>query len=554
MHQTDPMKKFNILFLVFAAYSFNAQVISGTVISKNENQPVPYVKIGVEKENAGTVSDEKGNFTIDLSGFNPSQKVRIEVPGYEPYSETVQNLRQEDQRQIFLNEKVKNINEVNIKVKKLIDKNWGVNTKTKSVIYLVNPKLRKEDFLGETALEFNASKRSKIKNINLNIASYTSDRPVVMRYSIYTEKNGFPDQNILDEEITVELTQDMIKDGTYTLDVNDHNIWVQGKFFIGIQFLKEFDGMVRISAALFRTGFIRKFYGDWQKMTLAAPAINIDVKMDKSAKNVKDETAALGDDLEGLVSDVSKYNIESGNSIYGKNDASGAYLPLKDTRLYYEVYGEGEPLFLLHGNSGSIKDFYQQIPVLSKKLRVIAIDTRGQGKSVDTSEKSFTYTQFADDVKALADKLELKKINIAGWSDGGITGLEFALKYPENCNKIIAIGANAFPEGVDERLVSHMKNQLLVLDIENKPEKFNERRLVEIMLNEPHISKKDLSKIKSPVLVIAGDRDVIRQDHTEMIAKQIPNATLKIYKDATHMIPFENADELNEDIVKFLEK
>ncbi|REC76054.1 hypothetical protein DRF60_14310 [Chryseobacterium elymi] len=548
------MKKLNTLFFLLAACSFNAQVISGTVISKNEKQPVPYVKIGVEKENAGTVSDEKGNFSIDLSGFDPSRKLKIEVPGYESYAETVQNFRKHNQQQVFLQEKVKNIKEVNIKAKKLVDKNWGVNTKTKSVLYSVNPKLKKEDFLGETALEFNASRRSKIKNINLNIASYTSDKPVLMRYSLYTEKNGFPDQNILDEEITVELTEDMIKDGTYTLDVNDHNIWVHGKFFIGIQFLKEFDGKVNISAALFRTGFLRKFYGDWQKMTLAAPAIHIDVKVDKSAKNIKDETAASGDDLEGLIPDVSQYNMESKNSVYGKNESSGNYLQLKDTKLYYEVYGEGEPLFLLHGNSGSIQDFYQQIPVLSRQFKVIAVDTRGQGKSIDTSERDFTYTQFAEDVKMLADKLGLHKINIAGWSDGGITGLEFALKYPENLNKLVAIGANAFPEGVDDRLISHMRNQLLVLDIENKPGKFNERRLVEIMLNEPHISKKEMAKIQSPVLVIAGDKDVIKQDHTEMIAKQIPHAELKIYKNATHMIPFENADELNADIIKFLEK
>ncbi|SFN16233.1 Pimeloyl-ACP methyl ester carboxylesterase [Chryseobacterium oleae] len=554
MQQTYIMKKLNTLFFVLAAYSFHAQVISGTVISKNENQPVPYVKIGIEKENAGTVSDEKGNFSIDLSGLDASRKLRIEVPGYEPYAETVQNFRKQDRRQIFLREKVKNIKEVNIKVKKLVDKNWGVNTKTKSVLYSVNSKFKKEDFLGETALEFNASKRSKIKNINLNIASYTSDRPVLMRYSIYSEKNGFPNENILDEEITVELTQDMIKDGTYTLDVNEHNIWVQGKFFVGIQFLKEFDGKINISAALFRTGFMRKFYGDWHKMTLAAPAINIDVKVDKSAKNSKDEAAALGDDLEGLVSDVSQYQAASENSGYGKNESSGSYIELKDTKLYYETYGEGEPLFLLHGNSGSIKDFYQQIPVLSKQFKVIVVDTRGQGKSTDTSHRQFTYIQFADDIKALADKLGLKKINIAGWSDGGITGLEFALKYPENLNKLIAIGANAFPEGVDERLVNHMKNQLLVLNIENKPEKFDERRLVMIMLKEPHISKKDLSKIQSPVLVIAGDKDVIKQDHTEMIAKEIPNAELKIYKDATHMIPFEKADELNADILKFLGK
>ncbi|WP_051884481.1 alpha/beta fold hydrolase [Chryseobacterium luteum] len=548
------MKKLNALFLLLAVSSFSAQVISGTVISKNENQPVPYVKIGVEKENAGTVSDEKGNFSIDLSTFDPSRKLKIEVPGYELYTETVQNFRKQDRQQIFLKEKVKDIKEVSIKVKKLVDKNWGVNTKTKNVLYSVNPKFKKEDFLGETALEFNASKRSKIKNINLNIASYTSDKPVLMRYSIYTEKDGFPDKNILDEDITVELTQDMIKDGTYTLDVNEHNIWVQGKFFIGIQFLKEFDGRISISAALFRTGFIRKFYGDWQKMTLAAPAINIDVKVDKSAKNSKDEAAASGDDLEELIPDVSQYNIEAGNSVYGKNDSSGSYLQLKNTKLYYEVYGEGEPLFLLHGNSGSIQDFYQQVPVLSKKFKVIAIDTRGQGRSTDTSRTDFTYTQFADDIKALADNLGLKKINIAGWSDGGITGLEFALKYPENLNKLITIGANAFPEGVDERLVSHMKNQLLVMNAENKPEKFNERRLVTIMLKEPHISKKELSKIEIPVLVIAGDKDVIKQDHTEMMARQIPHAELKIYKNATHMIPFEKADELNEDIVKFLGK
>ncbi|PIF47377.1 pimeloyl-ACP methyl ester carboxylesterase [Chryseobacterium sp. 52] len=548
------MKKLNALFFLFAAYSFNAQIISGTVIAKNENKPVPYVKIGIEKENKGTVSDEKGNFSIDLSGLDASRKLIIEVPGYETYAETVQNLRKQDQQRIFLKEKIKNIKEVNIKVKKLVDKNWGVNTKTKHVLYSVNPKFRKEDFLGETALEFNASRRSKIKNINLNIASYSSDKPVLMRYSIYSEKNGFPGDNMLDEEITVELTEDMIKDGTYTLDVNDHNIWVQGKFFIGIQFLKEFDGKINISAALFRTGFLRKFYGEWQKTTLAAPAINIDVKVDKSAKNIKDEAAASGDDLEGLISDVSQYKIESEKSVYGKNESSGGYLELKDTRLYYEVYGEGEPVFLLHGNSGSIQDFYQQIPVLSKQFKVIAMDTRGQGKSTDTSKKDFTYTMFADDVKALADKLGLKKINIAGWSDGGITGIEFALKYPENLNNLMTIGANAFPEGVDERLVSHMKNQLLVLKMENKPEKFNERRLVKIMLNEPQIGEKELEKIKNPVLVIAGDKDVIKQEHTEFIAKQIPNSELKIYNNATHMIPFEHADELNADILRFLEK
>ncbi|UCA62150.1 alpha/beta fold hydrolase [Chryseobacterium rhizoplanae] len=550
------MKKLSILSFILTVSVFNAQVISGTIISKNENQPVPYVKIGIEKRTTGTISDNKGNFSIDLTGLDPDQKVKIEVPGYELYEEAVREFKKHDQQKVVLNEKTKTIKEIAIKPKKLVDKNWGVTTKTKSILYFVNPVGDKAGFLGETALEFNAKKRSKIKNINLNIARYVSTEPVLMRYSIYSEKDGYPDKNILDEEITVQLTEDMIKDGTFTLDVNDHNIWVKGKFFVGINFLKAFNGNIKISAALFKTGFIREFYGDWKKMTIAAPAINIDVKMDKSGKDTKDDDGGYADDdvSQAWLADNSKNIAEADKSIYGKNDSAGKYLKLKDTDLYYEVYGTGEPLVLLHGNSGSIKDYYQQIPVLSKQYKIIAVDTRGQGKSKDTSKKDFTYKLFADDVKALADELKLDKVNIVGWSDGGNTGLEFALKYPERLNKLVTIGANAFPEGVEDKLIERFTSQMKQLNDMASGETFNERRLLKIMLTEPGISKDDLNKIKSKVLVIAGDRDVIKPDHTEFISKQIPNAEKKIYKDTTHMVPYEQPDQLNTDILSFLSK
>lgn len=550
------MEKLNILSFILTVSVFNAQVISGTIISKNENQHVPYVKIGIEKRTTGTISDDKGNFSIDLTGLDPDQKVKIEVPGYELYEEAVREFKKHDQQKVVLNEKTKTIKEIAIKPKKLVDKNWGVTTKTKSILYFVNPVDDKAGFLGETALEFNAKKRSKIKNINLNIARYVSTEPVLMRYSIYSEKDGYPDKNILDEEITVQLTEDMIKDGTFTLDVNDHNIWVKGKFFVGINFLKAFNGNIKISAALFKTGFIREFYGDWKKMTIAAPAINIDVKMDKSGKDTKDDDGGYADDdvSQAWLADNSKNIAEADKSIYGKNDSAGKYLKLKDTDLYYEVYGTGEPLVLLHGNSGSIKDYYQQIPVLSKQYKIIAVDTRGQGKSKDTSKKDFTYKLFADDVKALADELKLDKVNIVGWSDGGNTGLEFALKYPERLNKLVTIGANAFPEGVEDKLIERFTSQMKQLNDMASGETFNERRLLKIMLTEPGISKDDLNKIKSKVLVIAGDRDVIKPDHTEFISKQIPNAEKKIYKDTTHMVPYEQPDQLNTDILSFLSK
>lgn len=547
------MKNFIALFLLLSGVYGYAQVISGTVFSKEENKPVPYVKIGVEKEKSGTISDEKGQFSIDLSQADKTHKIRIEVAGFENYTTSVLDFIKNNDQKIFLKEKVKNIQEVKLTPKKFVDKNWGVNTKTKHVLYSVNPELRKEDFLGETALEFNASKRSKIKNINLNVAGYQSDRPVVMRYAIYNEKNGFPDQNILNEEITVKLTEDMIKSGTFSLDVNDRNIWVQGKFFIGIQFLKEFEGKVTISAALFRTGFIRKFYGNWEKMTLAAPAINIDVKVDKNGKNINNEMEEdHHEKLSMLTPDIAQYNEESENSGYGKNDSAGKVLKLKDAELYYEIYGEGEPLVLLHGNGGSIKELYKQIPELSKHFKIIALDTRAQGKSKDFTQNNLTYKIFADDLKSLIDHLGLHKVNIMGWSDGGNTGLEFSLKYPENLNKLIIIGANAFPDGVEESLLNNFKLKEQVLKLENTPDKIKEARLLTLMLHEPDINKKSLNKISSPVFVIAGENDVIKKEHTEMLAKELRNSKLKIYTNASHYVPFEVADELNRDVIDFL--
>lgn len=205
----------------------------------------------------------------------------IAVPGYETFTEKLAKFKSQNPKQILLQERTKLIETVIINPKKMVDKNWGVNTKTKSVTYNVNPEFNKESFLGETALEFSTKKRAKIKNINLNIADFNSEKPVILRYTIYNDEKNRPGKSLLEEEITIELTKDQIKDGVFTLDVNDQNIWVQGKFYVGIQFVKEFEGNIRISAALFKTGYLRQFYGKWEKVSIAAPAINIDVKVEK---------------------------------------------------------------------------------------------------------------------------------------------------------------------------------------------------------------------------------------------------------------------------------
>lgn len=237
---------------------------------------------------------------------------------------------------------------------------------------------------------------------------------------------------------------------------------------------------------------------------------------------------------------------------YGNSLKNGRIMHLKDADIYYEVYGKGKPLFLLHGNGGSIEAFKQEIPELSKHFKVIAMDTRAQGKSTDTSLEPLTYRKFAEDVKALTDTLKLRKINILGWSDGGNTGIEFAIKYPKRIKKLITSGANVFPDGVGKQEVENMKRDAAKMKAENKPER--EIRLLQLMINEPQITKEQLNNIKAKVLVLAGDRDLIERAHTEYIAKEIPKSKLKIFKDTSHGVPIEKADELNQDVIQFIQK
>ena len=126
---------------------------------------------------------------------------------------------------------------------------------------------------------------------------------------------------------------------------------------------------------------------------------------------------------------------------FGSNPAAGKYIDVNDIKVYYEIYGEGEPLLLLHGNSGSIENFIYQIPELSKHFKVIAVDSRAQGRTSD-SDQEITYALMASDMSELIDKLNLGKVNVVGWSDGGNIGLELAFAHPEKVLKVVAFGAN----------------------------------------------------------------------------------------------------------------
>lgn len=245
---------------------------------------------------------------------------------------------------------------------------------------------------------------------------------------------------------------------------------------------------------------------------------------------------------------------------YGNNDSTGKYVTVNGIKIYYEEYlptgqagGQGQPLLLLHGNSKSINSFRLQIPELSKSYHIYAIDTRGHGKSGDDG-KTYTYDLFADDMNALLDHLHLDSVNILGWSDGGNTGLIMAMKYPKKVKKLVTMGAVIF---IDKTVVDKWVFKTLnkeKKDLINDSSSFAPGRLrrIELLLTEPKHTFEELKKITCPVLVMAGDKDIVREEHTKGIAANIPKGTLLIAPKATHELPWEDAKTFNKAVLEFL--
>ncbi|WP_027384151.1 carboxypeptidase-like regulatory domain-containing protein [Epilithonimonas caeni] len=274
------MKKINIIFALFAFVISHAQLISGTVLSKEDSKPVPYAKIGILNSNFGVQADENGKFQIQLDNVSKEKELMVAVPGYKQFRSTVEDFVKSNPHNIYLYEKVTNIQEVVITPQNYKEKNLGVNSKSKSMMF--TPNMEKGNaVVEETAVEFSSGKRLKINKINMNFSRFESTTPIKVRYTVYDEKDGKPNNLILDNDIIATISKDNLQDSTFSIDVSKENIWLQGKFFVGIQFIGQADGKVALSGALFKAGYYRSFYGNWEKIGIAAPAINIDVKVKK---------------------------------------------------------------------------------------------------------------------------------------------------------------------------------------------------------------------------------------------------------------------------------
>lgn len=243
---------------------------------------------------------------------------------------------------------------------------------------------------------------------------------------------------------------------------------------------------------------------------------------------------------------------------YGNNAAVGKFVELNGAKIYYEEYGKGEPLLLIHGNSGSIETMGNQIDYFKNKYRVIAVDSRGQGKS-ELKTDSLTYVQITKDMETLVNQLKLDSISIIGWSDGGIVGLQMGISGKSKIKKIVTMGANLRPDttAVNSWALKEAQNlrKMAISKIKEKDTSQNWillKQLTGLTVNQPNIQTKDLSKIKAKVLVIAGDKDVIRNEHTVEIFENIPKAQLCIMPGETHFAPASSPEVFNAIANKFL--
>lgn len=241
------------------------------------------------------------------------------------------------------------------------------------------------------------------------------------------------------------------------------------------------------------------------------------------------------------------------------------YLDINGDRIYYRVEGKGEPLLLLHSGIDSSEVFKPVIEELKRDYMLIVIDSRGHGRSSDNGKRPFSYNSFAEDVITVLDRLKIDKVNAVGYSDGGVLCYILGSKYPSRVKKAVACGANYRVEGMTEGTVKWVRESLYPENIKKTykiiydeyvrlsphsdkyPQYINKSR--EMWLRDPYLTDEQMKSIKVPLLVIGGDRDIIKTEHLLKIKRMVKGAQLCILPDTPHNV-FKKSPSLVSGLIK----
>jgi pimeloyl-ACP methyl ester carboxylesterase len=242
--------------------------------------------------------------------------------------------------------------------------------------------------------------------------------------------------------------------------------------------------------------------------------------------------------------------------------AETGYAPVNGIEMYYAVFGQGDPILLIHGGLGHADIWANQTAEMSKTHKVIVADSRGHGRSTRT-EEPYGYHLMASDYIALLDFLKIDKTALVGWSDGGIIGIDIAMSHPERLTRLYAQAANVTVDGVDPAVATNKTFGAYIewmgedyKKMSKTPDQYDAfvTQISHMWESQPNWTKEELAKITTPTAIVTGDHDeAIKREHTDYMASVIPGAKEIILPNASHFAMLQAPEEYTKSALEFIE-
>ena len=235
--------------------------------------------------------------------------------------------------------------------------------------------------------------------------------------------------------------------------------------------------------------------------------------------------------------------------------------PVNGIKIWYAVFGHGDPVILLHGGLANSSYWGNQVKALQGRYQVIVMDSRGHGRS-SRDNTPFGYDLMARDVLGLMDFLKLGKAAVVGWSDGAIIGLDIAMTHPERLTKLFAFAANSDPSGVADIAHSPVFNAFIARaeheygQLSPTPTEYKSflGQIEKMWESQPNWTAAQLKAINVPTWIVDADHDeAIKRENTEFMAAQIPSAGLLLQPEVSHFSFIQDPAQFNQDVLHFLE-
>jgi pimeloyl-ACP methyl ester carboxylesterase len=231
---------------------------------------------------------------------------------------------------------------------------------------------------------------------------------------------------------------------------------------------------------------------------------------------------------------------KSGLEQNGLHNRKGRFATVNGLKMYYEIHGNGQPLVLLHGGGSTIHSTFGRIlEELAKTHQVIAVELQAHGHTPDL-DRPLSFEQDADDVASLLEQLHIAKTDVMGFSNGGTTSLQIAIRHPELVNKLVLASTtykldgmqSGFWDGMQHASLQDMPKPLKDAYLEANPDPQGLQAMfdrdIARMMAFQDISDADLQGIQAPTMVLNGDAEVVRAEHALALSRTLPHAQLAI--------------------------